>query len=251
MLKKCFSLAAVTALGGSIVWAGCSSEEPATIPPTNDAGDAGPTDAGTSADTGTQQPTGDAGDKKDSGSPPGVDITYGSCSAFTKCGGDLVGSWKVSGGCISSTAFDSAKAKCDGLEESDVVIKASGTVVATATMIERKTSATLTAKVAIPKDCSPLPDCGLIAAGLQSGALPGAPTFDKATCKDSGTICNCDVEATLTEDASDAYTAKDGVVSTTNPDRTFDYCVQGTKLSYEETTKSKDFQLPFTVELTN
>ena len=42
---------------------------------------------------------------------PGIDITYGTCTNFTKCGGDLVGSWNVTGGCLSEYSFAEAKAK--------------------------------------------------------------------------------------------------------------------------------------------
>jgi len=253
MLKKHFSLAAMVGLAGSVMWMGCSSDDPpATTPGETDAGTQTGTDAGnTETDSGNKQPEKDAGDK-DASAFEGVDITYGKCPDFAKCGGDVTGSWKVSGGCVSDDAFAEAKVKCPGLQESDVAIKASGTVVATATTIQRKTTAQITAKVSVPKSCSPIPDCSLIAGGLQSGAVPGAPKFEKATCADSGANCDCDVVATVTEDTDDEYTTSGNVLTTKDPARTFDYCAKADTVTYTETTPPvKDvFTLPFVVELT-
>ncbi|MBX3218754.1 MAG: hypothetical protein KF850_42505, partial [Labilithrix sp.] len=202
-----------------------------------DAGDGGPVDTGApEADT----------------PPPMVDVTYGTCPAFAKCGGDIVGSWKVSGGCVSSDAFTDLKTQCPGFEESDVVIKANGTVVATATNVVRKTSVKLTGKIALPKACAMGTDnCSTIALGLTSGVLPGVPKFETATCTDGGTLCNCDVSVTRDETTDDSYTSADGVVTTTNPTRTFDYCVDGSKTTYVETTPPAPnaFALPIFIEI--
>ena len=253
MLTKSFSLAAVVGLAGSVMWVGCSSDDPKVSAPTQDAGTGTDNDSGKSdTDSGNNNPPDDdAGSKKDAGFD-GVDITYGKCPDFTKCGGDVVGSWKVSGGCVADDAFAEAKTKCPGLQESDVVIKANGTVVATATTIERKTNVQVSAKVVVPKSCSPVADCSLIAAGLQTGALPGAPKFETATCTDSGANCNCDVVGTVNEETNDDYTTAGNVLTTKDPDRTFDYCVKGTKTTYKETTApvKGEFSLPIIVELT-
>jgi hypothetical protein len=259
MLTKSFALAAAITLAGTTVWAGCSGGSAVAPAVSNDAGDPNRGDGSNGQDDsgpGGRGDTPDSGDKKDSGdnNAPEVPIAYGTCPAFTKCGGEIVGSWKVSGGCLSSDTFAAAKDRCPGLTESDVVIKASGTVVATATTVERKTTVKLSAKVTLPKDgCGFLvPDCGLIGAGLKSGQLPGTPKFDDATCTDGGTECNCTVAATVTEDKLDTYTVADGVLTTANPTRTFDYCVQGNKTTYTETTPAQGnaFVLPIIVEIT-
>ena len=252
MLNRSFALAVMVTLAGAVCWAGCSgdagSPPGAAIDP--DAGGSNGSDAG-SEDSGGDIVV-DSSTPEDSGPPATVDITYGTCPAFTKCGGDIVGSWKVTGGCVSSDAFAEAKAQCDGLQESDVVIKASGTVVATATKIQRTTTLTLSAKVAVPKACAQgISNCALIGAGLQSGAVPGVPKFDTATCTDAGTSCNCTVATTFEEKSDDSYTTADDVVTTTNPTRTFDYCVAGNKTTYKETTAPAQgtFALPVIVEI--
>ncbi|MBX3209363.1 MAG: hypothetical protein KF764_30300 [Labilithrix sp.] len=249
MLSKSFSLAVVVVLSGSLVWVGCSSDDPPATESSADAGNSN-VDAGGGEDAG-RDPV-DTGAPEVDVPPPMVDITYGACAAFEKCGGDIAGSWKVSGGCVSSDAFADLKAQCAGFEESDVVIKAGGTVVATATNVKRKTSVKLTAKIALPKICAaPIENCAVIASGLKSGAVPGAPKFETATCTDAGTICNCDVAATIDETTDDSYTAADGVVTTTNPTRNFEYCVDGSKTTYTETTPptAGAFSLPIVVEI--
>jgi len=251
MLTKNFSLAVVVALVGSVSWMGCSDDPAVDTGTTPDAGTDSQSDSGTNgSDSGS-----DAGSKEDSGGVTGVDISYGNCPEFTKCGGDIVGSWSVSGGCASGDAFAGAKAQCEGLQESDVVIKANGTMVATATTIERKVTVHVSAKVTIPKSCSPVPDCNLIATGLQTGVgISGAPKFETATCTDAGANCDCDVAGTMTEETTDDYTAADGVVTTTaeSGDRTYEYCVQENKTTFKETTAPVEgqFKLPITVELT-
>ena len=252
MLNRSFALAVMVTLAGAVCWAGCSGDDGATPGNTADpdAGTPNGNDAGAD-DSGGNTPV-DSGTPEDSGPAATVDIAYGTCPAFTKCGGDIVGTWKVTGGCVGSDAFADAKAQCAGLQESDVVIKASGTVVATATKVQRTTTVTLSAKVAIPKTCAQgITNCALIGAGLQSGALPGAPKFDTATCTEAGTSCNCTVAVTVDEKTDDSYTAAGGVVTTTNPTRTFDYCVDGNKTTYKETTPPAQgtFALPIIVEL--
>ncbi len=252
MLTKSFSLAAVVGLAGSVMWVGCSSDDPNTSAPTQDAGPGSDNDSGNNdTDSGNNNPPDDDAGSKQDASFEGVDIKYGKCPDFVKCGGDVVGSWKVSGGCVPDDAFAEARTKCPGLQESDVVIKANGTVVATATTIERKTNVQVSAKVVVPKSCSPIADCGLIATGLQTGALPGAPKFDTATCTDSGANCNCDVVGSINEDTSDDYTTSGNVLTTKDPERTFDYCVKGNVTTYKETTAPAqgEFSLPIIVEI--
>ncbi len=254
MLSKSFSLAAVVGLAGSVLWVGCSSDDSKPNANVVDAGGSANGDSG-SSDSGNGQNESDAGSKKDSGSFTGVDITYGKCPDFTKCGGDIVGSWKVSGGCVGDDAFAEAL-NCPGLQASDVAIKANGTVVATATTVERKINVQVSAKVAIPKTCAPagFQNCAAIATGLQLGILPGVPKFDSATCTDAGSNCDCDIVATVNEETSDDYQASGGVLATTgnSGDRTFDYCVNGNKTTYKETTAPKEgeFRLPIIVEVT-
>jgi len=252
MNKAYFSLAGIAALGG-MVWmgGGCSSDE--VTPSTGDAGGGG-TSSGNNGDSGGPAADNDSGSSgnvdsgSSSGNTPTTPIKYGQCTAFQKCGGDVLGSWKVTGGCLSEDQFAAAKAKCAGLVESNVDIKGDGTVVIDAAKVQRKTTVSVSAKVLIPKSCSPLPDCSAIQAGLEFG-FEGLK-FDKAACADKGANCECDVVSSRVEDTNDAYTvSSDGVLTTQNPTRTYDYCVTANKNVYKETTTSPK-PLDLIVELT-
>ncbi len=210
MLKKCFSLASAVSLGGILVWSaattGCSSDDPVVAPDaSNGTGDGGTV----TGEGGSSSGSPDSG-KIDPSTVPGVSITFGKCAAFTKCAGALEGTYKITGGCLPDTTFDSYKASCAGLTTTDVVIKADGTVTATPTTINRKTSIFVGASFVLPKDnCGALAiignDCSKLPPLLQSGVA--GPKLDSATCVDAGPTCNCTIATTTTEPgADDPYT---------------------------------------------
>lgn len=245
-----FSRAALAVLGASVAWVGCSGSNATTAPPSDDGGTT--VEAGGGADV-----DGDSGslDGRDA-TTDDVPITYGECSEFSKCGGDIRGEWTVSGGCVRQDAFDAAKAGCPGFTESDVSIFANGTLVATSTVVERTLTVKFSATFLIPTSCAPIPvnDCSLIAAALQAGAtgVPGVPKFDSATCVGVNDACDCDVSVSITEQRSDTYTATDGVITTEDPTRTFEYCAEEGRTTYLETTPpdTNAFQFPVIVEMT-
>lgn len=233
-------------------WTGCSSDG-STEANGNDGGPVGPgAEAGgpgeheggtTTKEAGTPDAAKDA--PVDSASPlgPFVDIPYGaaSCPAFTPCGGDPKGSWKVTGGCVTEAVLAEAKAKCAGLVESDVKFRARGTVVTDAVKVTRDTEVEYTAKLAIPPECkptqAPLNTCAAVGSGLVFYA-----GLDTATCTDDAATggCNCDVADSFSDASSDTYTTSTSTLTTGsgNTERTFDYCVNGagTELAYQETT---------------
>jgi hypothetical protein len=161
-------------------------------------------------------------------------MTFGTCPTFTPCGGDEVGSWKVSGGCLSDAILTDAKTACPGFTTSNEVIKAKGTVDLDGTNVVQHTSVKLTADAFIPfaGDCAATTNCQLLAAGakLQLG-------FDQATCTDhaGGGGCDCTVEKTNTTNANDSYTKSSNTITTGGGD-SYDYCVAGSKLTYTQTS---------------
>jgi hypothetical protein len=229
------------------VWIGCGGSEE-TAP------GGGGTDSGTDATTATD------GSKAETSAPvdapfdgfidaPEVTLTFGTCDTFTPCGGDEKGSWKVSGGCLSDSFLAAAADACAGFTTSNETIKAKGIVTADGTTIIRRTEVKLTAKAFIPLSCAPggFNNCNAIAAGAQFQY-----GFDKATCvaNDAGDGCNCDIEETASENATDTYT-KSGNTITTSDGETFDYCVAGSKLTYTQTSASgNQAPLPLFIELT-
>lgn len=260
MLARCLSAASAIVLCSLAVWPGCGGSEAAT-PRLRDSDSGTKSDASANVDededagtvdSGTGTPV-DAGSDATSTLPPPATIVYGTCPAFTPCGGEATGTWTVTGGCLSDATFAAVKqAPCDGVQESDVVLKAAGTLTANGGKITRNTKVEMTAKLAVPKACAeqaPGGSCAIFQYGLTTEIQPGTPPFfDTATCTSNGAGgCNCNVSKTTAENTVNDYTASGNVLTTTDPTRTFDYCVQGTKISYKETTEGS---LPIVVELT-
>ena len=238
------SLAIYIGCGGSEASSSSSSGGPA------DGG--GGSETSTPADTGTPDTGG--GGPKDAPfdgfiDAPVVDLTFGTCTAFTPCGGDEKGTWKVSGGCLSDSFLAPAADACAGFTTSNEVIKAKGIVTADGANIVRRTEVKLTANAFIPFSCAPnnLTDCNAIALGAQFQY-----GFDKATCTTNtgNTGCDCAIEETVTENATDTYT-KSGTTITTGSGDTFDYCVDGMKLTYTQTnSQGNQPPYPLFIELT-
>ena len=248
MLNKCFSVGSFVALAGVMtVWVGCSSDDTPASTASTDAGTPSTVDSGSNG-TGSV----DSGNGTTGGLDGGVSITYGTCQTFAKCGGDVVGNWKVTGGCFDKSTFDDARKLCPGLQESDVVIQAAGTLSFTATDTTRNTTVKLTGKIFVPTadpTCSSAngQNCAFLPIGLtQLGS--GALKFDTATCTDTTSPskgCNCDVTKTTTDDATQPYTkSSDGdTLDLTSPTQTYDYCISGGTNTYLETTNNSTLKL--------
>jgi len=243
LLGVCVTVAVCTA-----GWMGCSSDPVG----------AGPTpDGGGTPETGTPE-TGTDGGGTDAAKETGVDaaltgpfvpIAYGaaSCPAFTPCGGDVKGSWALSGGCVTEELFAAARAQCATLVESKVKIEARGTLVADPVTITRSTEVSFSATLGVPVECKPGgASCAQIGTGLV--ALAGLKT---ASCVDDGAGgCTCEITNTLSDAASDAYTTAGNTLTTGagGTARTFDYCVAGSEIAYKETTATNKIPAIFVLK---
>jgi hypothetical protein len=229
------------------VWVGCGGSEASA--PGGGVVDSG-SDTATVIDSSKPDTAAPADAKPDNFiDAPEVPLTYGTCPAFTPCGGDEKGSWKVSGGCLSDSFLAGVEDACAAFATSDEKIIAKGIVTADGTNITRRTIVTLTAKAFIPFSCAPptFQNCNAIAAGAQFQY-----GFTKATCTLNGTNdgCNCDVEKTATEDSTGTYTTSGNTITTGSED-TFDYCVAGNQLTYRQTNGTgNQAPLPLYIELT-
>lgn len=229
----------------TVAWLGCGGSEATS----NGSSSGGTSDSGPETST-----TSDSGGATDSGGgskldvkfdgnidAPEVSITFGACPAFAPCGGDEKGTWKVTGGCLSEEVLADAKAACAGFTTSNEVIKAKGIVTTDGTNVVRQTQVKFSANAHIPASCAAQAggNCQLVALGAQTQF-----GFDKATCAtaDGGDGCDCEVEDTLTEQSAGTYT-KSGNTITTDGGDTFDYCVQGAKLSYTQTNGTNPYPL--------
>lgn len=255
-MRKLGIAVTITIASASTMWFGCSSTEeapPATTTP--DAG--GGAETGTGSDTGPG-PTTDGSTKTDGSSttdsgptidPPSgpfVDLTYGSCPALAGCGGDPIGRWNVTGGCVDESVFAQATEACPAIVISDVKFQGRGYVDANATTITRATEVKVTGKFNVPESCKMVVGtCATIGAALQ--ALAG---IDTATCADDGAGgCDCAIADTRLESSSNGYTTSGTTLTTTaSTPQTYEYCVDTNKVSYQETTGGK--VQPYVVELT-
>jgi hypothetical protein len=187
-------------------------------------------------------------------------ITYGSCPTFAKCGGNLVGTWHLTGGCLSEATFATAKQSCPALKESNVTIHATGTMDVTATQIQRATAITVSGHVEVPKSCIPFPGatCSIVEAALENPSLfPGGLSFKNAKCVDNttdATLCECDVSTDYSENVDTTYTSTpDGTLTTppttgSSTSRTYEYCIASTVLTFTETSASQPLRFYPTME---
>jgi len=248
-MKSKLALLCVTVLASATWWVGCggSSESGSG---TNDSGTGTETGGNTEGgnDSGGTDAAADA--KLDTTvSGPFIDLTYGTCAPLVKCDSSVIGTWKISGGCVSDTAFDTLKtqAMCPTLTTSDVKFQARGVVAANAVSIANSLELKFEAKAFIPMSCQRGFPCAQIGPAL-TAAGAGVKT---AACTDSaGAAAGCDCAVTgetKTTQAADTYKTSAGVL-TTGSGRTYDYCATATELKYTET--NNNMQVPATLVAT-
>jgi hypothetical protein len=172
-------------------------------------------DGGSSNGDGSTMPGSDGG-----GNPNGGPITFpAQCPAFTACGGNLVGTWDYSDGCVADP-FKDFKSACPALTVMDEKGTVKGSVTFTDKTVKRAGSVAYSATIVLPPSC-----------------VQGVPcsTFNMkgATCTGSGT-CNCQVTGSDSIVDEDTYTVQGSKVVTGGGNE-YDYCVMGSKLQYTET----------------
>lgn len=251
MQTKIFGLAALLAVS-TVFWAGCSSSDDTTNDATPDSG-ANKADTGTGDDDDddTDQDAGTDGGKA-SGDTVAVpyDTTGNSCKSVEACGGDPKGTWKYADGTCLQT-IELAKEICPAAVISDITITGTLEIGAAA-----KRNSKMAAKAKLPRACIDKLtgkegyDCSAVAIGLtlpykenpQQGDVSGLG-LTKATCTGGTGDCNCDIF--LDDVKNQSYTLqKDGKQIKFDDGKTFDFCVEGDKLSYIDTTANNP--MPFT-----
>ncbi len=183
-------------------------------------GDGGGTDAGTDAasDSGADANASDA-----SGDAGMVSIQIGSCSTFMGCGGDVVGTWAFTGGCVADPLAES-EMLCPTLQVVSQTASASGTVTFTSSLITRSYTTSYTMDVLVPTACV-LQSCMQIQTAL-SAYIPNAA----CSAVSAGCSCTGSVSSAATQEA--AYTLMNNQIVTASGDH-YAYCVAGTGMQYE------------------
>lgn len=249
-----------TALLALALAAGCA---PASVSALIDAGapsdtpavDAGAMDVpaaqdvpATPADAGLLPPSDLGAFPRDSGlgDPPWVPVdvrTMMACEPLMACGGDVVGTWDVSGGCIE-VPLGEALGRCPGARVTRAEGRARGRVTFTGAVAIRAAQWSAEVEVFVPALCASfVGGC----AGIQAAMRAVSPT---AVCAAEGIgDCRCAARQTGELSDGDGYTtSRDQIVSATLQ-RRWDYCVRGARLRYRDASPTGPRE-PGIIELT-
>jgi hypothetical protein len=198
----------------------------------DDAGVTPPDDAPILSAFDTGDPFGDAGTL---GPPVWVPIdvlTMGTCDDFTPCGGDVLGTWDVTGACVEVPIPD-ALFMCPGATAEGVGM-ARGRVTFDGTIAWRTAQSVVEVEVFVPTLCATIAGgCDNIETMLQSNIPDSACAMDT-------TGCRCLARQQFDIDDADGYTidtATNEIVSATLMKR-WEYCVGGSTLTYRDSSPS-------------
>jgi hypothetical protein len=173
---------------------------------------------------------GTGGGSTDAGMPPTFNLTFAaSCGSQPTCGGNPVGTWFYTAGCIEDAAFSQIQQLCAGATISNKMGTASGSLVFTPTTVTRSITGSVTFSMHAT-DAFCIQSCPNLPSFLATYGVSG-------TCTGTATACDCTWTAPFGSSGTDSYTASNGVITLTsgNP-RTFAYCVTGGTMQYTETT---------------
>lgn len=212
-------------------------ETDAASPPTDAARpDTGPRDA-SAPDVGSVlppvdggNPFGDAGALGDPAWVPLTVLTDGStCPPLVACGGDVTGTWDVSGGCfaVDLSAIDrcpTASASATG--------QARGRVTFDGTTARRVAQSEVDVQIFVPALCARFVPGGCAAIETQIQAA----TPDAACTTQTDMSCLCQARQLNVIDDTDRYTTTATQIVGTA--KRWDYCIAGDALRYEDATPS-------------
>jgi hypothetical protein len=154
----------------------------------------------------------------------------GSCSAFTPCGGDVVGTWTIKSMCVTGGGAGAIE-DCPSATTTFEGIKGSGTITFNANMTTTENVAISgSMRMNIPSSCLMGATCAQVDAGLKATLLdPDAP-FSAVSCSGSSTCsCNVTFKGTSTMEM-DTYTISGNKITDGDGDAQ-DYCVSGKTLN--------------------
>lgn len=218
-------------------FAACSSS-------TTTEGDAGadataPTGTTTATSTGSTAPSTPQDSAVPLPPPATFDLTSGTCTETTPCGGDPTGTWDYSAGCISDADLADFQATvrqaCPTATVSGVAGTMSGRVTFGGNAVTRKGTVSAKTDLTIPQACASQVggDCNLVG---QAIVTAGGGQVKGATCATGGSGgCNCKVELAFSSDKiGTTYTTSGSKLTTSDGDE-YDYCVKGQTLSHKQT----------------
>lgn len=180
----------------------------------------------------------------DAGMPANVAITFAAnCNASNPCGGALPGLWHYQSFCVEDAIFSRLLSACGGATQTQILNRsgtARGAVFFNATQMARSVSGAVDFSLSTVNStcvngfmgiggCTQLPTL-LAQAGVTGTCALSLPDGGAST-----STCTCNLTFPFNDQATEDYTTAGNTI-TTPRGRTFDYCVQGTSMTYEETT---------------
>jgi hypothetical protein len=169
------------------------------------------------------------GDGSSSDSPGSLE-----CTAFTACGGDLLGTWKVGSACLSDAtrkAFGEQLKLCAAGMADVTAVKADGTATFEASGASKYVVAIqLSVSSSFPSSC--------LAAGEDCAAVQKAfaakDGVTNAACSKTATGCSCSYMQKIDDKSEDSFVKSGTTFTETDPSdgsmTTTSYCVQGNTL---------------------
>jgi hypothetical protein len=165
----------------------------------------------------------------------------GTCGNTAACGGDVVGTWKISSTCLTiDPNATMGMTECPGETVSVVDLKETGTVTYKAdNTYSAMTSVSGTIVIGLPKSCLSQGGLTLTCAQLNqvlAQSTAGDPTAPKVTCVEAGASCSCTMTLPPTPSSeSGTYTTTAAGLLTQQPTNgdssAVDYCVKGQTLT--------------------
>ncbi|MFK7985016.1 MAG: hypothetical protein AB8I08_03220 [Sandaracinaceae bacterium] len=216
--------------------------------------DSGPPDAGTSDSGAVDAGTTDAGADPDAGltwpdpsrpAPDWVDLTVGpvgSCPALTPCGGDIVGTWDLSGGCFE-VDIESAISSCPGAMVTRREGRGRGRVrFESSGAAHRVAESVVETDLFFPAVCAAFFSCSML-----EDAMRGL--VDEASCTaDSTGNCECTASLSTVIDDMDTYSTMSNEIVGGFSGKRWEYCVDGEQLRYRDSSATEPRE-PGTVTL--
>ena len=203
------------------------------------------------SDSGTILPTYDGGDPFGDdgglGDPAWVSVevlTDGtSCPALRACGGDVVGTWDVTGGCFE-LPIEGELSRCPGAAVTRREGQARGRVTFDGAFARRVAQSEVLVEITVPAICAAIVSCATIESTLRSSGAP-----DSACVTETDGSCRCAARQIAAIDDADGYTIEGNQIVSATLGRRWDYCIDGTSLRYTDVTPGASTREPGVIEL--
>ncbi|MBL8934344.1 MAG: hypothetical protein JNM69_07315 [Archangium sp.] len=180
----------------------------------------------------------------DAGMPPEVNISFATtCAASQPCGGALPGLWHYGSVCVEDAIFARLQQLCGGANQTQILDRsgtARGAVFFNATQMARSVNGRVdftltTTNSTCVTGFMGLGGCANLPALAANAGVMGTCALELPDGGASASTCTCHLRFPFNDQATDTYTTSGNVITTAG-NRTFEYCVQGNTMTYEETT---------------